>query len=1026
MSNKHDNIYNILGKLNALQSSEAAVESAPAKPVNESVEARGSVLAGVTRVEARLAEMFNQPEMDEEYVACIVQHNRSGQPMVQRTKPISRDRAEEVIKHALSKNTFVHPPFMTIYPASAGKLDGSAIMAQFPDMSQEGMNEATAPVDYEKVLEAIAALYGDDMWDNDAMGDLAQDLEQAGPTDRELDFIIAKGKLPRRLKGIRFTNTDDVQFGHLGEESDWSNLGAEYRSTKPGTKEPTHTGEKEYVKGGVKHRKDFDREVSHQDATGEKRGRGRPKKSQFEEGQLDELSVDTLNSYADKAKGQRNHAFGRMTAAQQGNRAADPTGKFAKTWDKRATGYDQAVAKGATDLDKSGTRSTWNYDQDMEEGMFDAFHSTPQHGFVPGDTVWRGDKKATLVKLDRSNNTVVVQDESGRQAVWPVDKTTAQASGPMGKMGQQYRGIKSKLGMRESINFAEMMKEQHQTVDEYLMELQADIAEFKKSGRMSEKLRDSMEMHKFSKKQVTDEVRGEVKGPSFAPQFPATPAPAKPPGMLQRAGSAIAGGINKVVGHGSDAEMLNKLKHDSMDHDLNELARLAGLSEGLKGGQKKLDKNKNGKLDSDDFKRLRDKVDEATVDEDYLKDKKADKDYDGDGEVETGSEEHAGSVDKAIKKAKVDEAKPDFLDMDKDGNKKEPMKKAIKDKKKVDECGMPGSMSPFSSTGQEEETGMSINSSMDTKTGRKTLSVTADGEAAEQLAQMLKMAGMGGSEAHGQAEHRALIIQAGPEEAVEEEREDQYANTPEEEVENIDSILHQGNDLNREKEQYSTDRGRDNPMAMHRESIEMPASLSRMIEGIKMVEAKKCNHSDKGEKCPVHGIKECGNMYEAAKWRDPEYKDKLYTQEPETDADTSLDSYYDRVKPDDYQGAKRLKSGGEFDNNDPLQKGYGRSGTGSMNTHGKRKGMPSRSHISSLKGSIKDAHGTHPSPNLPESKPSAGMSKGEKSSLVKKAKSGGDIGKPGKSFDKVAKSAGGGEKGKYIAAAAMWKNAAKK
>jgi len=58
-------------------------------------------------------------------------------------------------------------------------------------------------------------------------------------------------------------------------------------------------------------------------------------------------------------------------------------------------------------------------------------------------------------------------------------------------------------------------------------------------------------------------------------------------------------------------------------------------------------------------------------------------------------------------------------------------------------------------------------------------------------------------------------------------------------------------------------------------------------------------------------------------------------------------------------------------------------------------------------------------------KPSAGMSKGEKSSLVKKAKSGKDIGKPGKSFDKVAAKAGGGEKGKKIAAAAMWKNAAK-
>ena len=55
-------------------------------------------------------------------------------------------------------------------------------------------------------------------------------------------------------------------------------------------------------------------------------------------------------------------------------------------------------------------------------------------------------------------------------------------------------------------------------------------------------------------------------------------------------------------------------------------------------------------------------------------------------------------------------------------------------------------------------------------------------------------------------------------------------------------------------------------------------------------------------------------------------------------------------------------------------------------------------------------------------KPSAGLSAAKKSAVVKKAKAGGDIGKPGKSFDKVAKSAGGGEKGKKIAAAAMWKN----
>ena len=55
-------------------------------------------------------------------------------------------------------------------------------------------------------------------------------------------------------------------------------------------------------------------------------------------------------------------------------------------------------------------------------------------------------------------------------------------------------------------------------------------------------------------------------------------------------------------------------------------------------------------------------------------------------------------------------------------------------------------------------------------------------------------------------------------------------------------------------------------------------------------------------------------------------------------------------------------------------------------------------------------------------KPSAGLTKRQKSSTVKAARKGKDIGKKGKKFKEVARKAGGGEKGKRIAAAAMWKN----
>ena len=59
-------------------------------------------------------------------------------------------------------------------------------------------------------------------------------------------------------------------------------------------------------------------------------------------------------------------------------------------------------------------------------------------------------------------------------------------------------------------------------------------------------------------------------------------------------------------------------------------------------------------------------------------------------------------------------------------------------------------------------------------------------------------------------------------------------------------------------------------------------------------------------------------------------------------------------------------------------------------------------------------------------KPSAGLTKKQKSDVAKKAKAGGDIGKKGKGFEKIAAKAakqyGSEEKGKKVAAAAMWKN----
>jgi hypothetical protein len=54
---------------------------------------------------------------------------------------------------------------------------------------------------------------------------------------------------------------------------------------------------------------------------------------------------------------------------------------------------------------------------------------------------------------------------------------------------------------------------------------------------------------------------------------------------------------------------------------------------------------------------------------------------------------------------------------------------------------------------QEQESGMSINTNADSRTGRKTVTVTADGEAANELMAILKMAGLGGGQQEVEEEY---------------------------------------------------------------------------------------------------------------------------------------------------------------------------------------------------------------------------------------------------------------------------------
>lgn len=122
----------------------------------------------------------------------------------------------------------------------------------------------------------------------------------------------------------------------------------------------------------------------------------------------------------------------------------------------------------------------------------------------------------------------------------------------------------------------------------------------------------------------------------------------------------------------------------------------------------------------------------------------------------------------------------------------------------------------------DQESGMNISSNLNTQTGSKSLTVTAQGEAAEQLAQILKLAGMAG----GSAEYHEPEIQVSMEE--------EYANEPQPEIQPVSTQLQQGNDLNRMKKQDpATANPAANPLARSlatAESLELQRIEKRLME----------------------------------------------------------------------------------------------------------------------------------------------------------------------------------------------------
>jgi hypothetical protein len=196
---------------------------------------------------------------------------------------------------------------------------------------------------------------------------------------------------------------------------------------------------------------------------------------------------------------------------------------------------------------------------------------------------------------------------------WPKDKTTVhKISESMDIVGQR---------LVEGLNFKKMAEETHQSIDELMTELQKDITHYKTTGHCSEKLKDFLQVHSHSKKQMADEaametsVHGGIGHDLVTPAERLAPTQSKP-GVMGAVKDVAKGASNWLRGKPETGPTYEEV--DPLEEELNELAKLAGLKVADEGAGvmhfKKQQAEKSGK---DSFK-LGDKefpVDESDMEE---------------------------------------------------------------------------------------------------------------------------------------------------------------------------------------------------------------------------------------------------------------------------------------------------------------------------------------------------------------------------------------------------------------------------
>jgi hypothetical protein len=240
----------------------------------------------------------------------------------------------------------------------------------------------------------------------------------------------------------------------------------------------------------------------------------------------------------------------------------------------------------------------------------------------------------------------------------------------------------------ESVNFKRMMEEQHMTLDEMLDSMSSDMKMFKETGVCSDRLRDMMEVFAHAKKQM-EETRNDVapsgiaKPNEFTVQTPSNPDPFAYVKDAPKPAAGIPGSLPPGQIPGKSALLKGQGRNyyeeeATMEAELNELARLAGLGEVSRGEYIKQQDANAEKSGKDKFQAFGQEFDTDDVDEELEQEGTLFTKGLEDDNVKIGDKIPGTNAIKTKDIDTVDEAKVDVADAPEAANKPKPKYQSIK------------------------------------------------------------------------------------------------------------------------------------------------------------------------------------------------------------------------------------------------------------------------------------------------------------------------------------------------------------